>query len=237
MIYDVERRDRFEGRDKVLKYLLDNKDKYKRIIDIGGAQDPWAKEVVTAYIDAMDIAVYSSRYEGRMDDGRIEAADRWTNDLDDEEFWREFVEYEVIEPYDFAICSHVLEHVSNPYLLLRTLPKIAREGWVACPTPGLELKWRDSYGIKTRGGPFHRWVVVVKKDENNEWKVWMYPKYGFVQTMDGLDWAEQTPDRVQVSFYWKEIIPFSVFNEGDTPYKADKSTVLDVYRKAFREGV
>jgi hypothetical protein len=129
----------------------------------------------------------------------------------------------------------VLEHVSNPYLLLRNLPLIAKRGWVAVPTVGIELKLQENYNIKTRGGPFHRWICVLAEEKDGN-RFWMYPKFPFVQTMDGLEWADKTPKRSQVSFYWENDLPYKIFTEGDTPMKADKSEVLDVYRKAFKEG-
>lgn len=230
LIYDVGKNvDRIEDREQLLNHLKKNKRKYKRVIDVGGSQEPWAKEFVNAYIDVMDPREYLKRFEGWLDDGRVNKSDVWVNDLDDDMFWREFLEG-LHKPYDFAICSHVIEHVSNPYLLLRNLPIIAKRGWIAVPAVGLELKTRDSYGIVTKGGPFHRWVCALKDE-----KLYMYPKYAFVQTMKGLEWAEKTPDRIQVSFYWEGDIPFEVYTEGHTPMKADKSDVLEVYKKAFWE--
>lgn len=233
MIYDVVKKDRLEDRELLLKHLKKNKKKYKRVIDIGGSQEPWAKEFVNAYIDVMDPREYLKNFPGWLDDGKVEKSDIWVNDLDDDMFWREFLEG-LHKPYDFAICSHVLEHVSNPYLILRNLPIIAKRGWVAVPTAAMELKLRDSYGIITRGGPFHRWICVLKEESDGH-RFWMYPKYAFVQTMEGLKWADKTPNRSQVSFYWESDLPYEVYTEGHTPMKADKSEVLEVYKKAFRE--
>jgi len=233
MIYDVAKIDRIEDRENLLAHLKKNKKKYKRVIDIGGSQEPFAKEFVNAYIDVMDPREYLKRFDGWLDDGRVNKSDIWVNDLDDDMFWREFLEG-LHKPYDFAICSHVLEHVSNPYLVLRNLPIIAKRGWVAVPTVGIELKLQQNYDILTRGGPFHRWICVVK-DESDGPRFWMYPKFPFVQTMEGLEWANDTPKRSNVSFYWENDLPYRIYTEGDTPMKADKSAVLDVYRKAFTE--
>jgi len=242
VIYDVRKGDRFEDRERVLEYLKEKK--FERVLDIGGTHEPWAKEFVNAYIDVKHPVEYQKTLGGKhpevwLSDGRLEASDVWVNDLDDDMFWREFIEglngreHNYRGPYDFAICSHVIEHVSNPYLLLRTLPLIAKEGWVAIPTTGLELKRRDSYGIITRGAPFHRWICVVKK-EGDSHRFWMYPKYAFVQTMPGLEWADEAVDRVQVSFFWKNDLPHEIYTEGHLPWTADKSAVLEVYRETFR---
>lgn len=239
MIYDVSKGDRFKDRVRVLDYLRTKK--YKRVLDIGGTHEPWAKEFVNAYIDVLDPVEYRKALGGKhpevwLKDGRLKKSEVWVNDLDDDMFWREFLEG-LQKPYDFVICSHVLEHVSNPYLLLRNLPIIAKEGWIAIPTTGLELKLRDSYGVITRGAPWHRWICVLReegKGKSKKLRFWMYPKWGFVHTMDGLEWADKAVDRVQVSFFWKKDLPYEVYMEGHLPVTADKSAVLDTYREVFR---
>jgi SAM-dependent methyltransferase len=52
--------------------------------------------------------------------------------------------------FDFAICSHVLEHVENPERAVAELERVARRGYIETPSASWE---------KLAGFDFHRWMV------------------------------------------------------------------------------
>ena len=53
---------------------------------------------------------------------------------------------------DFAICSHVLEHVVRPSLAASELARIAKAGYIETPSYGTDLLVGSGY--------MHRWLVV-----------------------------------------------------------------------------
>ncbi len=57
--------------------------------------------------------------------------------------------------FDWVICSHVLEHVSNPAKACQELMRVAHKGFIETPR-----KWTEYYA----GHPTHRWLI----DEINE---------------------------------------------------------------------
>lgn len=59
------------------------------------------------------------------------------------------------QTFDFANCSHLLEHVSDPAGVLRELSRVAQRGYVETPSPIYEKIW---------GWQFHRWFVSCEGD-------------------------------------------------------------------------
>jgi FkbM family methyltransferase len=55
--------------------------------------------------------------------------------------------------FDFAYCSHVLEHVDDPTAACKELMRIAKRGFVETPSPGKDL-WLDTIAVSN-----HRWAV------------------------------------------------------------------------------
>jgi SAM-dependent methyltransferase len=55
--------------------------------------------------------------------------------------------------FDVVICAHVLEHVPDPSAAISELERVARRGYVECPSASWE---------KLQGFPFHRWLVTLQ---------------------------------------------------------------------------
>lgn len=54
--------------------------------------------------------------------------------------------------FDYVICSHVLEHIEQPDILLQELARVGRRGYIECPSEIYELLWDV---------PEHLWFVNV----------------------------------------------------------------------------
>ncbi len=52
--------------------------------------------------------------------------------------------------FDYVICSHILEHVENPELLIRELTRVASGGYIETPSEIAERLY---------GWPYHNWMV------------------------------------------------------------------------------
>ncbi len=52
--------------------------------------------------------------------------------------------------FDYVICSHILEHVENPELLIRELTRVASAGYIETPSEIAERLY---------GWPYHNWMV------------------------------------------------------------------------------
>jgi len=57
--------------------------------------------------------------------------------------------------FDYAITSHILEHVDDPHRFIGELMRVARAGYIETPS---EL------GESIFGWPFHRWIVRIESD-------------------------------------------------------------------------
>jgi glycosyltransferase involved in cell wall biosynthesis len=57
------------------------------------------------------------------------------------------------QSFDYAIASHIVEHLPDPAAFCRQLRKIVRRGYIECPGP---------LGEWLLGEPFHLWVVYKK---------------------------------------------------------------------------
>jgi len=52
--------------------------------------------------------------------------------------------------FDYVICSHVLEHVEDPHLLIAELMRVAKRGYIETPS---------EIGERIYGWQYHNWVV------------------------------------------------------------------------------
>lgn len=181
-----------------------------KVVDVGGRHNPWADDVVDAYVDYMEFETDKRQYVG---------------DVNDEDVWREVAADRV---YDFSICSHVLEDIRDPIVGLRWLPKISKAGFL-----GLPLKHREFSNSKSSywlGQPQHNWVYAVKPESKlgkdvlitlPKWhsihyfntKTDNYPPLGEDDADLGprsLDWYEEalSGNELELGIIWDGDIPF-----------------------------
>jgi hypothetical protein len=111
--------------------------------------------------------------------------------------------------FSFAVCSHTLEDIANPMLVLDTLPTIAEEGYVAVPSKYREFSHVEG---KHRGYIHHRWIFDIRHDEPNLFVG--YPKLGFLEYETDLHRiGNPSPEIEELNFRWRETIPYRIVND------------------------
>jgi len=111
------------------------------VVDIGGAADPWS--------DA-DCFVDFHRVDGR---------DSITGDVHDPEIWTEIA----ARNFDFCICSHLLEDIRDPLLVLGKIRDTFRHGYIAMPNKHVEFGYVESTHYVGYG--HHRWIYTLADNE------------------------------------------------------------------------
>ena len=228
MIFDANGLDRDIMRGRVLDYLREKK--FPSVIDLGGALDPWAREFVTLYVDLWEPEDWLQRYPENLEDGIVQKTPRIIGDLDQPVTWAKAVEFNNGEKFDFAILSHVVEHLANPTVALSVLPHIAKEGYVALPSKHTELK-RGGHYKDCRGLLPHRWIGTVRNGE-----FWLFPKLNFVEAVEFPwinDYEELYPE---LGFRWKDDIPFRVITDKEIDFP-DPEEAVNFYIRELQIGL
>lgn len=229
MIFEAMIKDR---RHEILEYLKENK--FERVVDFGGAMDPWAAEYVTHYVDLQDPEKYHP--------GVIGSAKVIYGSLDDRTLWRALIGKHD-KQFDFAICTQVLEHVLDPGVALTGMSMIAKEGFIGVPNKYVELRKKvhinrqedlDACGLSDyfRGFIPHRWIITIR---NNV--IWFWPKLGFVEFLK-LDWVDSNVlvNSGELCFRWKGEIPHKIVSDSDlgSPYL---KIACEFYRTELKKGL
>jgi len=228
MIFDENGLDRDVMRARILNYLRENK--FGAVIDVGGALDPWAREYVTLYVDLWEPEDWLQRYPENLEDGLVQATARIVGDLDDPRTWNEICNRaEQIGKFDFAICSHVVEHLGNPLITLEALPVIAKEGYMATPSKYTELK-RGGHFEQCRGMLPHRWICTVR-----DGVLWLFPKLNFIEALE-FEWADPEGKPGELGFRWKDDIPFRIITDKELDFP-DPYEAIDFFVKELQIGL
>jgi len=220
MIYNISTGPLSEEEQKVRDFLKEKK--YKRVLDIGGVQRPWARPYVTHYMDPLDPNVWAKRYPEM---------------IDYEGFWyRKFIQSaltprlvekfssKVVDIFDFIICSQTLEHVSNPELFLIGLTRIGFQGFISIPHKLFELKKGIHWDQPFRGALPHRWISVIR----NETLI-MYPKLNFIEYMK-FKCDEKNDTIPDLSFWWKTNIPHTIVDDSKIDFP-DPQEAINFYQQ------
>ena len=203
------------------------------VVDIGGRHNPWADEIVDAYVD-----IYEFETDKRL----------YIGDVNDVDVW------DVLEsdgPFDFAICSHILEDIPYPMTGLKRLPKVAKAGFLGLPVKHREFaNSRANYWL---GQPQHHWIYGVRNGHNGDPELVAVPKWHSIQYFNprmpdhpalgeddanlgprNLDWFDETKTGydLELGVIWEGDIPF--WTPGYVMLPADQ---IRIFRTALSEGV
>jgi len=183
-------------RNKVTAYLEKNTKNgtFKTILDIGASASGWSAPYVTHYVD-VNVWSHDSGKTGFI--GSATSVDLWKKITN----WVKFN-----GKFDFCICSHTLEDISNPQLVCEMMPKIAKEGYIAFPSKFSEL-------IRHPGKPFlgwvhHRWIFNKEGD-----RVVAYPKLPFLEYENWTSLSNDTQSSCwELQFFWENDFTIQTVN-------------------------
>jgi hypothetical protein len=133
------------SRDRLLGYLQSEKaaNPGMKVLDIGGAFDPWTVGVADAFTDMFP----------------VKGADVILGDVHDPALWDEVRR----RRFDFCICSHLLEDVRDAIFVLRQLARTFRHGYIAMPNKHVEFSHIESK--RYVGYCHHRWIYTLADRE------------------------------------------------------------------------
>jgi hypothetical protein len=133
-------------REQVIHYL--EKNKYKnpnyKVIDIGGARNPWCDKYVDAYVDIKSFKTSKEIFIGNINEDGV---------------WNEVKKFQ----FDFSICTHTLEDIRRPDFVIGKLISISRAGFISMPNKHTELSCIESaYWVGYR---HHRWIFTISEND------------------------------------------------------------------------
>ncbi len=193
------------NRGRIIEYIAQQKQKAVfKVIDVGASQNAWSASVVDTIVD----------FNSPNVDNKIK---QLNFDITDYEAWK-VVEDEVEQngKYDFSICSHTLEDIIDPRMVVKKLAKISKAGFIAIPSKYTEFTRNiETYEISLspyRGYIHHRWVFSVK---NNIFTA--YPKVNFLEYCeigDIISNNDKERKYIDLNFFWKDNIELHYVNNN-----------------------
>ena len=187
-------------RTHVINYVTEKKKKnpdYK-VIDIGGSAKytNWSHSIIDYIVDINKPNVNEDKIK------------YFAMNVNYESEWKEILEYvEKNGKFDFCICSHIIEDISLPQVMLNNLNKIAKEGFIGIPSKYRELsKVEGEY----MGYIHHRWIYSIKDN-----KLLGFPKVNFIESEKKLiEISNSSNDLLDLSFFWKNGVPYKMINDN-----------------------
>ena len=198
-----------QSRARVLSQVSEWKKNNKdfRVIDVGGvAGNSWTRDIADMVVD---INAVDSERSLKLD---ICKPKEWDRLLD---------MVSLSGPYDYAICTHTLEDIYNPFTALEYLPRIAHAGIITMPSIRTELSRIESR--QWVGYIHHRWLFDLVDQE-----MLIIPKINILECLAG-DRFFQDRETEEICYEWRGNIPYRCFmNNYLGP---NVQTVIDEYKR------
>ena len=198
------------GRRDEIKNLISEKN-YKSI-DLGASAMYWSYPECKHVADASEIIKESVNF--------------FKIDFENKSTWSELLEYvDRFGKFDFSICSHTLEDVFNPLMLIEFLEKISNSGFVAVPSKYDEFSFL--YNNKYRGNAHHKQFFDIIGDE-----LFIFPKFSWIESDSRSNKVLEYHKGSEISFLWESNIPTKIFGEG-IPCKSDGELMNNFYNQVI----
>lgn len=175
-----------------------------RVIDIGGSVTGWSATVVNTIVD-------------------INAGPKTiVVDICRPNSWSAITDLvNKYGQYDYAICTHTLEDIYDPFITLNMLPKIAKCGIITTPSIRTELSNVESSFYL--GYIHHRWLFG---QENGQMLV--APKLGMLEALARNNMTYEK-DIEEIWYEWEDTLPYKIFMNN---YRGpDAKTVVKNYSR------
>ncbi len=178
-------------RDRILHNIkaLKSKTPGYKVIDIGGTMGGgWSAPIADLVVDL----------------NASESPNSISLDLCDRRSWGTLLRYvELHGMFNYAICTHTLEDLYNPFTTLELLPQVAKAGVITMPSIRTELSHVES--ASWIGYIHHRWIFV---DHDGEMLV--VPKLSMLEKLVG-DTIQFRSEVEEIVFEWGDSIPYKTF--------------------------
>jgi len=192
--------------DEAIEKLKAQDDSLK-VIDVGGGINSWCKH--TTHV--VDIFVN----EGSKEEFLTSHPDRHFFDFDitQEHNWKPVLDYvEEHGKFDYSICTHTLEDITNPKLVCDMLMKISKRGFISVPSKYAEyLRFENWYGVQGYRGFFHhKWIYSIKDNVFRGFEKANYWEYI-------NSWKINKPDGhfTEIGFMWEDDFQYRFYDLGE----------------------
>lgn len=119
--------------------------------------------------------------------------------------------------FDVCLCTHVLEDLYNPFLVIDEMSRVAKRGYIATPSRGVDMEF-SHYNLtdwltgarRQPGHSHHHWFFENKSDQ-----LYVVPKiYPLLYTGEFqiTNWTGEE----ESSLFWKDKINYEVLGSIDT---------------------
>ena len=153
------------------------------VIDLGGSAYSWTDHIRDHLVDI------------QAEDG----VDTTRMDLCRREDWHRLLD--LVDRrgslFDYAICTHTLEDLYNPYTALELLPRIARSGVITMPSLRCETAAAESTNGVFFGYLHHHWIW----DRNARGEILVIPKWPVVEALARAEFAHVNNTHVDTVMY------------------------------------
>lgn len=180
-------------------------------IDIGASADHWSYPECKSVLDISD----PPDREGVI---------FFKLNFNDQSSWDELIKTtEEHGKFDYSICSHTLEDISNPDRLLKNITKLSKRGFIAIPSKFNEF--RKLYNNGYRGNAHHKQFFDIKDN-----KLTLYPKYSWIEVDERSDKLLENGKGDELVLYWENDIDMEFFN-NDEPFISDDQLITQFYQE------
>jgi len=194
--------------------------KLGKTIDIGGANS-----FAHGYLDAVvDIRI-----------PQASAANVFVGNIDMPDIWNDIKTFESIDEmskmnmtkgkWDYAICTHTLEDINNPYFVCLQLENIAKAGIIVVPSKYREF---SRFNKHFRGFIHHRWIFDVIDGVFTG-----FPKNNFIEEPQ-FDAVNNGTFFEELVIEWEGEIGMKLINDG-MPYGTQEMSGDDHMRELYRK--
>lgn len=141
--------------------------------------------------------------------------------------------------FDFSICSHTLEDLTTPFLVLDEMARVAKRGLIITPSMGADLVFSHiditdwlTGARRVPGIAHHKWFFHEKRDKlrvvAKNYPILYTPQFHFIS------WSGED----EFSFYWENKIDYEVLDDSYPHKLIDEYTLFyERNKKRLRRGL